>query len=859
MQKYLDALKRIDEITNHKCFLNHGTLLGCIREGKMIDGDSDLDIGILEEDYKEEFLDKIINAFGDTLIRKWGEDALMPKGTAGKIGKIKIYEPNLCFNIWRKGIDGNRYFPFKDNRFLFKALGKFMKKFKEVDFMGLKVMIPTNAEEYLAWNYGDGWKIPDPEFTYDDSPAFIRNRLAVILAAQKEDIKWGSHLGIPKQLIEFNGETLIGRIIRQLKIRGFNVAITLPEKHYLGNYDSLGVREIICDTRGDAIEKLLSLKNETPCVAIYGDTYFTDYAMDLIKENKEDLMYFGREGKSEITGKPFGEPFAINLNSFLIEQAQEMKNNKMFAIIGGKRRLGEWELYRYINKSPLDKHIIKDYWTEINDETDDIDFPKDYDKMKLLLEGKKKLSHVVISRMWYSKEEDLLERIKIYEANLLPVLLNQKDQDFDIAILCNKKHESIIKGINPRIIPFFTKKKPSKKGKFWHINSEWEDISGLKKYDIQSNIDSDDTVSLDYTKIVVEELSKVSVSTLINFQPVLRDFYTGENKPINHIYGEKWFSAFYSIYQPDKKDYIYIGKDEHLHFNEYVEKTITIPEGHAWVNLHDKNDSSQMSKLLDKKRLKDKTHVIVTRMHYKNVSDLLKRIEIYKKGLLKNLLNQEDKNFDIGVLCRKEHEQIIRNIHPRIIPFFTDRDGWKVDKCWALFIEWRDIYGLGKYDIQTNVDSDDLVSPQFTKIIRQALVGAEVSTHIHFAPMLKNHFTGEIKSVRDNYFNGNKSAFYSLYQPDKEDYIYIGQDSHTKFSKYAERSILIPEGEVWVQIHDSNDSSTMESLGKPTPIFDVNNGKVEKLKAIIKKYKEVHPEKYKKREKELMAKLNKLL
>jgi len=175
MQKYLDALKKIDEITNHKCFLNHGTLLGCVREGKMIDGDNDIDIGILEEDYKDEHFYKITKEFGDFLVRKWSEDDLMRDGIEGEVGKIKIYEPNLCFNVWRKGLDGNRYFPFKNNEFLFKILGKYLKEFKEINFMGLKVRIPVNSEEYLAWNYGKDWKTPKHSWTYEESPAYIKN------------------------------------------------------------------------------------------------------------------------------------------------------------------------------------------------------------------------------------------------------------------------------------------------------------------------------------------------------------------------------------------------------------------------------------------------------------------------------------------------------------------------------------------------------------------------------------------------------------------------------------------------------------------------------------------------------------
>ena len=203
------------------------------------------------------------------------------------------------------------------------------------------------------------------------------------------------------------------------------------------------------------------------------------------------------------------------------------------------------------------------------------------------------MTHIIISRMWYEKEEDLLKRITIYESNLLPALLNQTNQDFDIGILCNEKHKEIIQNIHPRIIPFFTKKKGQRMGKFWHIHSNWEDIIGIKEYDIQTNIDSDDIVSKDFVKIIKDSITEEK-RILIHFQPLLRDFFTGIVKKIRINYNEKYISPCYSLYQPDKENYVYIGQDEHPQMYKYADKIIKIPEGHYWMNIHDNNDSTTM-------------------------------------------------------------------------------------------------------------------------------------------------------------------------------------------------------------------------------------------------------------------------
>jgi hypothetical protein len=204
------------------------------------------------------------------------------------------------------------------------------------------------------------------------------------------------------------------------------------------------------------------------------------------------------------------------------------------------------------------------------------------------------------------------------------------------------------------------------------------------------------------------------------------------------------------------------------------------------------------------------THIVISRLHYREDSDLLKRIEIYKKETLPSLLSQTIQEFDIGVLCHPKHEQIIRDIHPKIIPFFTREYGKYKNKngkkLYFQWLKWKDIWGIPKYDIQTYVSSDDVVSSVSLKKIEDLVRESDTSLHIHFQPILRK-LNGETKRMRIGYNKNFNSGFYSLYQPDKKNYIYIGQDSHTIMSRHAEKSILVPKGYYWINIHDDNDSS----------------------------------------------------
>ncbi len=387
----------------------------------------------------------------------------------------------------------------------------------------------------------------------------------------------------PRQLLELDGEPILHRTIRQLKERDYDIAITVPSSEYYGN---LGIREIV-GNKGKAIEKILNLKNEVPCLAVLGDVYFTDEAMDIMTENGKGIMFFGRTNAGII--KKCGEIFAIRVTKSLVKKAQELKD------LGKKsplRRCGEWELYRLLNNIPLNTHKTTKHWTEINDLTDDIDNINDYNRF-LTYFKERFPSHIIVTRMHYEKEEDLLERIKTYKENLLPALLKQKNQNFNIGILCNPKHKDIVQEIHQRIIPFFTNKKGIKKGKYWSIMVKWEDIYGLNKYDIQTNLDSDDLISKDFTQVIVDSL-KEKVSTYICFQPEVRDMETGNVYKMTLRCEDGYKSPMYSLYQPNKENYIYIGQDSHTVFSKYAKRKVVIPEGHVFLNIHDKNDSSTM-------------------------------------------------------------------------------------------------------------------------------------------------------------------------------------------------------------------------------------------------------------------------
>lgn len=188
--------------------------------------------------------------------------------------------------------------------------------------------------------------------------------------AAGEEKRWGNHMGIPKQLVPVFGERLIDRTIRQLRELEAHVWVTVPSK---GFYGHLGytVGQITGRHREYELGKFINadnvFKDNQPILLLWGDTFFTDEAMDTIFDeyDQHEFRFFGRETPGEI--------FACKANWQVMEKVRTL-----YTLRKCMSSLGSWHLYRLINDIPLEVQKVTDHFTEINDLTEDFDFPEDY-------------------------------------------------------------------------------------------------------------------------------------------------------------------------------------------------------------------------------------------------------------------------------------------------------------------------------------------------------------------------------------------------------------------------------------------------------------------------------------------------
>jgi len=210
---------------------------------------------------------------------------------------------------------------------------------------------------------------------------------AIIAAAGSEE-RWDNHLGVPKQLLPIDGETLLDRMIRLLRENGI-VDIVIS-----GPYEVRGVVSVIPEWDTDPVDGRLGVRglwNEAGrTIILMGDVWYSDAAMQtIVGRSQHDRHLFARFGPSTITGKPWAEIFA---NSFWPEHHadHEMSLRAVNALCaaGHIPRGGLWESY-LLDHGALASGMVDvcrgmianvGDATEIYDLTDDFDYPADYDR-----------------------------------------------------------------------------------------------------------------------------------------------------------------------------------------------------------------------------------------------------------------------------------------------------------------------------------------------------------------------------------------------------------------------------------------------------------------------------------------------
>ena len=192
-----------------------------------------------------------------------------------------------------------------------------------------------------------------------------------VIVAGGEARRWENYGGVAKHFIEIDGERLIDRTIRQSSALFDRTVAVVPESNYVSGVDL----EIIAPEETRALEpwKILSSKEEWSSgqtTLLYGDVYFTDSAIKKIAAAEAKLAFLMRWKKSDRTGKPYGEIYAISFTRSMHEQIIAAMED--FTPDPSIPARAGW-------------HLLHRLWSaatmvEIDDETEDFDNPEDYER-----------------------------------------------------------------------------------------------------------------------------------------------------------------------------------------------------------------------------------------------------------------------------------------------------------------------------------------------------------------------------------------------------------------------------------------------------------------------------------------------
>lgn len=145
----LSTLKQYLDQANISFFLISGTLLGCIREGKLLSHDKDIDVGVWDTYTIDELVSIIRNSGCFYVLPNYSRDILVIRHVNGITIDIFIHyrESNDYWHAGGKSSWHNS--PFE---------------LMYYNFLGDQYLIPENYGLYLTENYGSDWRTPKIDF-----------------------------------------------------------------------------------------------------------------------------------------------------------------------------------------------------------------------------------------------------------------------------------------------------------------------------------------------------------------------------------------------------------------------------------------------------------------------------------------------------------------------------------------------------------------------------------------------------------------------------------------------------------------------------------------------------------------------
>jgi phosphorylcholine metabolism protein LicD len=151
-----NVIEFLNDIKSCNYFFSCGTALGIVREGKLLDWDTDVDIDVINP--TEFIIEDIINQM-EKLDYSF-QRVLKRKGKYSQIVFIKepYHSIDFCFWYYEKDYLLNDVPELTFLKRIHKT--QLYNEFKFIEWNGLDIRIPAKHDEYFKCLYGEDWKKP---------------------------------------------------------------------------------------------------------------------------------------------------------------------------------------------------------------------------------------------------------------------------------------------------------------------------------------------------------------------------------------------------------------------------------------------------------------------------------------------------------------------------------------------------------------------------------------------------------------------------------------------------------------------------------------------------------------------------
>ena len=158
-------------------FFDFGTLLGLYRDGQIIKGDMDIDIGVLVDEKNTVYnIEKKLSCFKK--IRSFSSDV---SGVAEQSFELNKY---ARFDIHYYYMDNNTrycclFYRLPEDSLsndCFNTVKVILDNFSigKYELKGKQLSVPVPTEEFLIQKYGKTWRIPDSNWNYWEGPSSVK-------------------------------------------------------------------------------------------------------------------------------------------------------------------------------------------------------------------------------------------------------------------------------------------------------------------------------------------------------------------------------------------------------------------------------------------------------------------------------------------------------------------------------------------------------------------------------------------------------------------------------------------------------------------------------------------------------------